>query len=78
MAIGDSGLLILAAQQLVEEGYRSDLASATIQHLDPVVSLVREISKKFNTATNKSHVHLVKVLFIKFCMQKFLNYKFTL
>jgi hypothetical protein len=62
MDVGDNGLPILAAQQLVEEDCRSDLVSATIQHLQPVADLAKETFKKFNIVTNKILV-LLRVLF---------------
>jgi hypothetical protein len=62
MDIGDNGLHILAAQQLVEEVCRSDLVSVTIRHLDQMVDRVRGILKKSNTAMNKSLV-FPKVIF---------------
>jgi hypothetical protein len=62
MDVGDHGLPILAAQQLVEEDYRSDLASATIHHLQLVVDLVRETFKTFSIAMSKIHA-LLRVLF---------------
>jgi hypothetical protein len=40
MEIGDNGHHILAAQQLVEEDYRSDRVSVTILYLELVANLV--------------------------------------
>jgi hypothetical protein len=62
MGVGEDGLPILAAQQLVEEDYRSDLASVTTQHLQPVADIARETFKKFNIAMSRVHA-LLKVLF---------------
>ena len=58
METGDNGLHILAAPQLVEEDFRSDLASATIRHLLVVGDLAKETSKQFSFAMSRILVHL--------------------
>ncbi len=61
MEIGVSGLHTPAVLLPVEEDFRSDLASATTQHLELVVDLAEETSKQFSFVMSKVHAQEVIV-----------------